>query len=234
MSRDDLIGINLKVMKAVGDGHQAARPRRLRDLHHQPARRHGLGAAEVLRPAQGQGDRHGRRARLRPLRLFPGREDRRVGPGHPRLDARRSRRRHGAHGSPLHHRRPPSPDAVAAGLLSQADLDAIVDRTRKGGGEIVALLKTGSAFYAPAESAVAMARSYLLDQKRVLPCAVWLSGEYGLSDLYVGVPALIGANGVERVVEFTTNDEEKAMFEKSVKSVQGLIQACKDIDASLA
>ncbi|MDP3401904.1 MAG: malate dehydrogenase, partial [Brevundimonas sp.] len=96
------------------------------------------------------------------------------------------------------------------------------------------LLKTGSAFYAPAESAIAMARSYLLDQKRVLPCAVWLSGEYGLSDLYVGVPALIGAHGVEKVIEFSTNDDEKAMFKKSVESVQGLIQACKDIDASLA
>ena len=106
-------------------------------------------------------------------------------------------------------------------------------RTRKGGGEIVALLKTGSAFYAPAESAIAMARSYLLDEKRVLPCAVWLSGEYGLSDLYVGVPALLGAGGVEKIIEFTTNDEEKAMLAKSVASVQGLIQACKDIDASL-
>ena len=110
----------------------------------------------------------------------------------------------------------------------------IVERTRKGGGEIVALLKTGSAFYAPAESAIAMAKSYLKDEKRVLPCAVWLSGEYGLSDLYVGVPALIGASGVEKIVEFTTNDEEKAMFEKSVASVQGLLQACKDIDSSLA
>ena len=79
-----------------------------------------------------------------------------------------------------------------------------------------------------------MAKSYLLDQKRVLPCAVWLSGEYGLSDMYVGVPALIGAAGVEKIVEFTTNDEEKAMFAKSVESVQGLIQACKDIEPSLA
>ena len=128
----------------------------------------------------------------------------------------------------------PLPDAVAAGFLSQAELDAIVERTRKGGGEIVALLKTGSAFYAPAESAIAMAKSYLLDQKRVLPCAVWLSGEYGLSDLYVGVPALIGAAGVEKIVEFTTNDDEKAMFAKSVESVNGLIQACKDIEPSLA
>ena len=79
-----------------------------------------------------------------------------------------------------------------------------------------------------------MAKSYLLDQKRVLPCAVWLSGEYGLSDLYVGVPALIGASGVEKVVEFTTNDDEKAMFKKSVDSVKGLIKACQDIDGSLA
>src|SRR5690606_17331805 len=108
----------------------------------------------------------------------------------------------------------PLPDAVKAGFLSQEELDAIVDRTRKGGGEIVALLKTGSAFYAPAESAIAMARAYLLDQKRVLPCAVWLSGEYGLNDLYVGVPALIGAGGVEKVVEFTTDESEKAMLAK--------------------
>ena len=89
-------------------------------------------------------------------------------------------------------------------------------------------------FLSQAESAIAMARSYLLDQKRVLPCAVWLSGEYGLKDLYVGVPAMIGAGGVEKVVEFTTNDDEKAMFAKSVESVNGLIQACKDIDGSLA
>ena len=198
MSRDDLIGINLKVMKAVGEGIKTARPQRLRHLHHQPARRHGLGPAEVLGPAQGEGRRHGRRARLGPLRLLPGRKDRRLGAGHPRLDPGRSRRRHGADGAPLDHRRPAPARRVAAGFLSQADLDAIVNRTRKGGGEIVALLKTGSAFYAPAESAIAMARSYLLDQKRVLPCAVWLSGEYGLSDLYVGVPALIGAGGVVR------------------------------------
>ena len=128
----------------------------------------------------------------------------------------------------------PLTDLVKLGWTTQEKLDAIVERTRKGGGEIVALLKTGSAFYAPAESAIAMAKSYLLDQKRVLPCAVWLSGEYGLSDLYVGVPALIGAAGVEKVIEFTTNDDEKAMFAKSVASVQGLIQACKDIDSSLA
>ena len=89
----------------------------------------------------------------------------------------------------------PLPELVRQGLLSQEELDGIVKRTRGGGGEIVALLKTGSAFYAPAESAIAMARSYLKDEKRVLPCAAHLSGQYGLSDLYVGVPTVIGAGG---------------------------------------
>ena len=128
----------------------------------------------------------------------------------------------------------PLPDLVKMGWTTQDKLDQIVQRTRDGGAEIVALLKTGSAFYAPATSAIEMAEAYLKDQKRVLPCAVWLSGEYGLSDLYVGVPALIGAGGVEKIVEFTTNDDEKAMLAKSVESVQGLIQACKDIESSLA
>jgi malate dehydrogenase len=117
--------------------------------------------------------------------------------------------------------------------MTQAELDGIVKRTRGGGGEIVALLKTGSAFYAPAESAIAMAASYLKDKKRVLPCAAWLQGQYGLTGLYVGVPVVIGAGGVEKIIEFSTNDEEKAMFVKSVESVQGLIDACKVIDPSL-
>jgi malate dehydrogenase len=128
----------------------------------------------------------------------------------------------------------PLPELVKQGWLSQGDLDAIVERTRKGGGEIVALLKTGSAFYAPAESAIAMATSYLKDKKRVLPCATFLTGQYGLKDLYVGVPVVIGAGGAERIVEFETNDEEKAMFAKSVASVQGLMEACKGIEPSLA
>src|SRR5438552_3119491 len=110
-------------------------------------------------------------------------------------------------------------------LLPKDRLEAIVDRTRKGGGEIVALLKTGSAFYAPATSAIAMAESYLRDKKRVLPCAAWLTGQYGVKDLYVGVPVVIGAKGVERVVEISLNPDEKAMFEKSVASVRGLIDA---------
>ena len=128
----------------------------------------------------------------------------------------------------------PVPDLVKIGWTTQARVDEIVKRTANGGAEIVNLLKTGSAFYAPAASAISMAESYLLDKKRVLPCAAWLNGEYGLSGLYVGVPVVIGAGGAERVIEFSTNDEEKAMFAKSVESVQGLIAACKQIEPSLA
>jgi malate dehydrogenase len=128
----------------------------------------------------------------------------------------------------------PLPVLVEQGALSQDELDAIVKRTRGGGGEIVALLKTGSAYYAPAESAISMALSYLKDRKRVLPCAAHLDGQYGLKDLYVGVPAVIGAGGVEKVIEFPMDDAEKAMFARSVESVQGLIAACKDIEPSLA
>ena len=127
----------------------------------------------------------------------------------------------------------PLPDLVKQGWMTQEELDGIVKRTRGGGGEIVNLLKTGSAFYAPAASGIAMAVSYLKDKKRVLPVAAYLSGEYGLKDLYVGVPAVIGAGGVERIVQFDTNGAEKKMFAKSVESVQGLIKACKQIDPSL-
>ena len=95
------------------------------------------------------------------------------------------------------------------------------------------MLKTGSAFYAPAASAIAMAESYLLDKKRVLPCAAWLNGEYGVKDLYVGVPVVIGAKGVERIVEIELNGGERAMFEKSVASVEGLVEACKKIAPNL-
>lgn len=128
----------------------------------------------------------------------------------------------------------PLPDLIKMGWTTQEKLDAIVDRTRKGGGEIVALLKTGSAFYAPAASGIAMAEAYLKDQKRVLPCAAYLSGEYGQSDTYVGVPVVIGAGGVERVVEIQLDAAEKEMFTKSVNSVQVLIDACKAIEPSLA
>ncbi|MGO9722232.1 MAG: malate dehydrogenase, partial [Methylocella sp.] len=128
----------------------------------------------------------------------------------------------------------PLPDLVKLGWTTQARLDAIIDRTRKGGGEIVGLLKTGSAFYAPAASAIAMAESYLKDKRRVFPCAAQLNGEYGVRDLYVGVPVVIGANGVEKIVEVTLDPAEKQMFEKSVASVQGLVEACKTINPALA
>ncbi|MFO1117661.1 MAG: malate dehydrogenase [Beijerinckiaceae bacterium] len=128
----------------------------------------------------------------------------------------------------------PLPDLVKMGWLTKEKLDAIVDRTRKGGGEIVALLKTGSAFYAPASSAIAMAESYLKDQKRILPIAAHLNGEYGVKDMYVGVPAVIGAGGVEKIVQIDFDAAEKEMFAKSVAAVQGLIEACKKIDPAFA
>jgi malate dehydrogenase len=127
----------------------------------------------------------------------------------------------------------PVPDLVKMGWTTQARVDEIVKRTANGGAEIVNLLKTGSAFYAPAASAIAMAESYLRDKKRVLPCAAWLNGEYGIKDLYVGVPVVIGAKGVERIVEIELNSGERAMFEKSAASVQGLVDACKKIAPNL-
>src|SRR5438132_581049 len=127
----------------------------------------------------------------------------------------------------------PLPDLVKIGWTTQARLDAIVERTRKGGGEIVNLLKTGSAFYAPASSAIAMAESYLKDKKRVLPCAAYLNGEYGVKDLYVGVPVVIGAKGVERVMELEFNGAEREMFDKSVTAVRTLIDACNKIAPQL-
>jgi malate dehydrogenase len=128
----------------------------------------------------------------------------------------------------------PIPDLIKMGWSTQERIDAIVKRTRGGGGEIVALLKTGSAFYAPATSALAMAESYLRDKKRLLPCAAHLSGQYGVNDLYVGVPCVIGADGIERIVEIELDETAKANFEVSVDSVKELLVACKQIDGSLA
>ena len=125
----------------------------------------------------------------------------------------------------------PLPDFVKMGWTTPERLDKIVQRTRDGGGEIVGLLKTGSAFYAPASSAIQMAEAYLRDKKRVLPCAACLDGQYGVRDLYVGVPVVIGAKGVERIVEIALNTEEKAMFDKSVASVRGLVEAAKKLKA---
>ena len=123
----------------------------------------------------------------------------------------------------------PLPDLVAMGWTTKAKVDAIVTRTRNGGAEIVNLLKTGSAFYAPAASAIAMAESYLRDKKRVLPCAAWLSGQYGVKDLYVGVPVVIGAGGVERVVEIKLDAEERKMFDDSVNAVKTLCDVARDL-----
>jgi len=123
----------------------------------------------------------------------------------------------------------PVPDLIAMGWTTKEKIDAIVQRTRDGGAEIVSLLKTGSAFYAPAASAISMAESYLLDKKRVLPCAAWLTGQYGLKDIYVGVPVVIGAKGVEKIVEIKFNPDEKAMFDKSVDSVKTLCAIAADI-----
>jgi malate dehydrogenase len=119
----------------------------------------------------------------------------------------------------------PLPDLVKMSWTTQARLDAIVQRTRDGGAEIVNLLKTGSAFYAPASSAIIMAESYLRDRKRILPCAARLSGQYGVKDLFIGVPVVIGRGGVEKILEIELNSEEKAMFTKSVDAVRGLLDA---------
>ena len=127
----------------------------------------------------------------------------------------------------------PLPDLVKMGWTTQARVDEIVNRTANGGAEIVNLLKTGSAFYAPAASAIDMAESYLRDKKRVLPCAAWLNGEYGINDLYVGVPVVLGAKGVERIVEIELSSAERDAFERSAASVQTLVDACKKIAPGL-
>ena len=234
MSRDDLIGINLKVMKAVGEGIKAHCPNAfvicitnpldamvwaLQQFSGLPTHKI-VGMAGVLdsaRFAYFLAEKTGVSVEDIHAWTLGGHGDDMV----PMV-------RHSTVGGL------PLPELVKQGWMTQDELDGIVKRTRGGGGEIVALLKTGSAYYAPAESAIAMATSYLKDKKRVLPCAAWLTGQYGLKDLYVGVPVVIGAGGAEKVVEFETNAEEKAMFAASVASVQGLIEACKAIDPSLA
>ena len=128
----------------------------------------------------------------------------------------------------------PLPDLVSMGWISQEKLEAIVQRTRDGGAEIVSLLKTGSAFYAPAASAISMAEAYLKDQKRILPCAACCFGEYKLDGIYVGVPAVIGKTGIEKIIEIDLSEEEAALFKKSTDAVNNLITACTEIDPSLA
>ncbi|PST17285.1 malate dehydrogenase [Mesorhizobium plurifarium] len=127
----------------------------------------------------------------------------------------------------------PLPDLIQMGWTTREKLDQIIQRTRDGGAEIVGLLKTGSAYYAPAASAIEMAEAYLKDKKRVLPCAAHLSGQYGVKDMYVGVPTVIGAGGVERIIEIDLNKGEKEAFDKSVAAVAGLCEACINIAPSL-
>jgi malate dehydrogenase len=234
MSRDDLIGINLKVMKSVGEGIKQYAPKAFVICITNPLdamvwalqKFSGLkpnmicGMAGVLDSAR---FRHFLaeefQVSVKDVSAF-------VLGGHGD-DMVPLVRYSGVAGIPL-------PDLVKMKWTTQEKLDAIVERTRKGGGEIVNLLKTGSAFYAPAASAIAMAESYLKDQKRVLPAAASLKGQYGVKDMFVGVPVVIGAKGVERVVKIRLNGAEKEMLAKSVASVQGLIDACKTIDPSLA
>lgn len=128
----------------------------------------------------------------------------------------------------------PLPDLVEMGWTTEEKLEGIIQRTRDGGAEIVGLLKTGSAFYAPATSAIEMAEAYLKDQKRVLPCAAYCESQFGLNGMYVGVPTIIGAGGIEKIVEIKLSEDEQLMFEKSVQAVNGLVKACKEVDKTLA
>jgi malate dehydrogenase len=234
MSRDDLLGINLKVMKAVGEGIKAHAP--------------GSFVICITNPLD---------AMVWALREYSGQPHNMVVGMAGVLDS--ARFRHflaeefqvsvedvtafvlGGHGDsmvPVVEYSTvagiPIPDLIKMGWSTQERIDAIVKRTRGGGGEIVALLKTGSAYYAPATSAIAMAESFLKDKKRVLPCAAHLTGQYGVDDLYVGVPCVIGEDGVERVVEIALNDEAKANFQASVDAVKELLEACRAIDGALA
>ncbi|MDP2079978.1 MAG: malate dehydrogenase [Pseudotabrizicola sp.] len=234
MSRDDLLGINLKVMKSVGEGIKQHAPNAfvicitnpldamvwaLREFSGLPHNK-VVGMAGVLDSAR---FRHFLSVEfnvsMRDVTAF-------VLGGHG--DTMVPLIRYSTVGGV------PLPDLVQMGWTTQEKLDAIVQRTRDGGAEIVGLLKTGSAFYAPATSAIEMAEAFLKDQKRLLPCAAYVDGALGLNGMYVGVPTVIGAGGVERVVNITLNKDEQAMFDKSVDAVKGLVEACKAIDPTLA
>ena len=234
MSRDDLLGINLKVMKSVGEGIAKHAPNAfvicitnpldamvwaLREFsglpHHMVC-----GMAGVLDSARFS---HFLAAEfgvsMRDVTAF-------VLGGHG--DTMVPLARYSTVGGI------PLPDLIDMGWTTQDKLDAIIQRTRDGGAEIVGLLKTGSAYYAPATSAIEMAEAFLKDQKRVLPCAAYVDGALGLNGIYVGVPTVIGAGGVERVINIKMDKTEQAMFDSSVAAVKGLVDACKGIDSSLA
>jgi malate dehydrogenase len=234
MSRDDLLGINLKVMKAVGEGIRNNAPDAF--------------VICITNPLD---------AMVWALREFSGLPHNKVVGMAGVLDS--ARFSHfiaeefdvsvkdvntfvlGGHGDtmvPVVQYSTvsgiPVPDLIEQGRSTKARIDAIVQRTRGGGGEIVALLKTGSAYYAPATSGIAMAEAYLYDKKRLLPCAAYVEGKYGLDGLYVGVPVIIGKDGVEQIVEIKLDDEAKANLTVSVDAVKELLEACKGIDPSLA
>jgi malate dehydrogenase len=233
MSRDDLLGINLGVMKAVGEGIAKHAPNAF--------------VICVTNPLD---------AMVWALREFSGLPHNKVVGMAGVLDS--ARFRHfladefkvsvedvtafvlGGHGDtmvPVVEYSTvagiPVPDLIKMGWSTQERIDAIVARTRSGGGEIVSLLKTGSAYYAPASSALQMAESYLKDKRRLLPCAAYLSGQYGENDLYVGVPVVIGAGGVEKIVEISLNDSAKANLKVSVDAVKELVAACKKLEPAL-
>ena len=234
MSRDDLLGINLKVMESVGAGIKEHAPDAFVICITNPLdamvwalqKASGLPAKKVVGMAGVLDSSRFRYFLSEEFKVSVEDVTAFVLGGHGD-DMVPSLRYSTVAGIPL-------TDMVKIGWTTQARLDAIVDRTRKGGGEIVNLLKTGSAFYAPAASAIAMAESYLKDKRRVLPCAAQLNGEYGVSNLYVGVPVVIGANGVEKVVEVQLDATEQDMFEKSVASVRTLVEACKGINPAFA
>ena len=234
MSRDDLLGINLKVMKAVGEGIKQHAPNAfvicitnpldamvwaLREFSGLP---HNMvvGMAGVLDSARFRhflAEEFGVSVEDVTAFVLGGHGDTMVPvPAYSTVG-----------GIPI-------PDLIKMGWSTQEKIDAIVQRTRSGGGEIVGLLKTGSAYYAPATSAIQMAEAYLKDKKRVLPAAAHLTGQYGVDDLYVGVPVVIGAGGVERIVEIELNESARANFQVSVDAVRELLVACKGIDGSLA
>jgi malate dehydrogenase len=233
MSRDDLLGINLKVMKAVGEGIKANAPnafvicitnpldamvwalREFSGLPHQMV----VGMAGVLDSARFRhflADEFKVSVKDVTAFVLGGHGDTMV----PVVEYST------VAGIPI-------PDLIKMGWSTKERIDAIVQRTRSGGGEIVGLLKTGSAYYAPATSGIEMAEAYLKDYKRVIPCAVNLTGQYGVDNLYVGVPCVIGAGGVEKVVEIALTDEAKANFQVSVDAVKELLTACKAIDPAL-
>jgi malate dehydrogenase len=233
MSRDDLIGINLKVMASVGEGIKANAPNAF--------------IICITNPLD---------AMVWALQKFSGVPHNKIVGMAGVLDS--ARFRHflademnvsvedvsafvlGGHGDTMVPMPRFStvagialPELVKMGWIKQEKLDSIITRTANGGAEIVGLLKTGSAYYAPATSAIQMAESYLKDQKRVLPCAIHVDGAYGIKDLYVGLPCVIGEKGVERIVELELTDAEKAALNKSADAVKGLIEACKKLEPKL-